>query len=165
MRNIVEERFDAGVRLGENIDKDMIALRIGPDWRLVAVASPDHVKGRGRPATQRELVNHACINLRQITVGGLYAWEFAKDGRELRVRVDGQLTFKSTLPMVEAALSGYGIAYVPETIISSHAAKRRLTILLNEWSPRFSGYHLYYPSRRQTSPALAVIVDTLRDRA
>ena len=165
LRNIVEERFDAGVRLGESIDKDMIAVRIGPDWRLVAVASPDYVKRRGRPATPQELVNHLCINLRQTTVGGLYAWEFEKGGRDLRVRVDGQLTFNSTLPMVEAALSGYGIAYVPETIVSSHAAEGRLTILLDAWSPRFSGYHLYYPSRRQISPAFAVIIEALRVRS
>ena len=164
MRNIVEERFDAGVRLGESIDKDMIAVRIGPDWRLVAVASPDYVMRQGRPSTPQELVDHVCINLRQTTMGNLYAWEFARDGRELRVRVDGQLTFNSTLPMVEAALSGYGIAYIPENIVSSLVASRRLTILLDEWSPRFAGYHLYYPSRRQISPAFSVIVDALRSR-
>ena len=165
MRNIVEERFDAGVRLGENIDKDMIAVRIGPDWRLVAVASPDYVNTHGCPATPQDLVNHVCINLRQTTVGGLYAWEFARDGRELRVRVNGQLTFNSTLPMVEAALSGYGIDYIPETIVSSHVSKGRLTVILDAWSPRFAGYHLYYPSRRQISPAFAVIIDTLRLRS
>ena len=165
MRNIVEERFDAGVRLGENIDKDMIAVRIGPDWRLVAVASPDYVNRHGCPATPQDLVNHVCINLRQTTVGGLYAWEFARDGRELRVRVNGQLTFNSTLPMVEAALSGYGIAYIPETIVSSHVSKGRLTVILDAWSPRFAGYHLYYPSRRQISPAFAVIIDALRLRS
>ena len=164
MRNIVEERFDAGVRLGENIDKDMIAVRIGPDWRLVAIASPDYVKRHGRPATPQELVHHVCINLRQTTVGGLYAWEFEKDGRELRVRVDGQLTFNSTLPMIEAASSGYGIAYVPENLVGPRIAEGRLTLLLDEWSPRFSGYHLYYPSRRQISPAFAVIVEALRYR-
>ena len=164
MRNIVEERFDAGVRLGESIDKDMIAVRIGPDWRLVAIASPDYVKQRGRPSTPQDLVDHVCINLRQTTMGNLYAWEFARDGRELPVRVDGQLTFNSTLPMIDAALSGYGIAYVPESIVGSHIAEGRLTLLLSEWSPRFSGYHLYYPSRRQISPAFAVIVDALRYR-
>ncbi len=165
MRNIVEDRFDAGVRLGESIDKDMIAVRIGPDWRLVAVASPDYVERHGRPATPQELVNHLCINLRQTTAGGLYAWEFEKGGRDLRVRVDGQLTFNSTLPMVEAASSGYGIAYVPETIVGSHVAEGRLIILLDEWSPRFSGYHLYYPSRRQISPAFAVLIEALRTRS
>ncbi len=122
------------------------------------------MRRRGFPATPRELVDHVCINLRQTTVGGLYAWEFAKDGRDLRVRVDGQLTFNSTIPMIDAALSGYGIAYVPESLVSSHILKGRLTLLLDEWSPRFSGYHLYYPSRRQMSPALAVIVEALRHR-
>ena len=164
MRNIVEERFDAGVRLGESIDKDMIAVRIGEDWRLVAVASPDYVKRRGLPRTPQELVDHVCINLRQATVGGLYAWEFEKDGRELRVRVDGQLTFNTTIPIVDAAISGYGIAYVPEDLVSSHIAQGRLALLLGEWSPRFSGYHLYYPSRRQISPAFSVVVEALRYR-
>jgi DNA-binding transcriptional LysR family regulator len=164
MRNIVEERFDAGVRLGESIDKDMIAVRIGEDWRLVAVASPDYLKRRGLPRTPQELVDHVCINLRQTTVGGLYAWEFEKDGRELRVRVDGQLTFNTTIPIVDAAISGYGIAYVPEDLVSSHIAEGRLALLLGEWSPRFSGYHLYYPSRRQISPAFSVVVEALRCR-
>jgi DNA-binding transcriptional LysR family regulator len=164
MRNIVEERFDAGVRLGESIDKDMIAVRIGEDWRLVAVTSPDYLKRRGLPRTPQELVDHVCINLRQTTVGGLYAWEFEKDGRELRVRVDGQLTFNTTIPMIDAAISGYGIAYVPEDLVSSHIAHGRLTLLLGEWSPGFSGYHLYYPSRRQISPAFSVVVEALRYR-
>ena len=164
MRNIVEERFDAGVRLGESIDKDMIAVRIGPDWRLVAIASPDYVKRHGRPAAPQDLVDHICINLRQTTVGGLYAWEFARDGRELRVRVDGQLTFNTTIPMIDAALSGYGIAYVPEDLVSRHVVAGRLVLLLDAWSPCFSGYHLYYPSRRQMTPALTVIVEALRYR-
>jgi|SRR5579883_752399 DNA-binding transcriptional LysR family regulator len=164
MRNIVEEHFDAGVRLGESIDKDMIAIRIGEDWRLVAVASPDYVRRRGAPEAPRELVHHLCINLRQPTIGGLYAWEFAREGRELRVRVDGQLTFNSTLPIIDAALSGYGIAYVPENLVRDHIAEERLTLLLDEWSPRFSGYHLYYPSRRQMSPAFAVVIEALRIR-
>jgi DNA-binding transcriptional LysR family regulator len=161
---IVEERFDAGVRLGEDIDKDMIAVRIGADWRLVAVASPDYLGRHRRPATPQDLVDHVCINLRQTTVGGLYAWEFEKDGRELRVRVDGQPTFNTTIAMVDAAVSGYGIAYVPEDIVSHHVAESRLTLLLDDWSPRFSGYHLYYPSRRQISPAFSVIVEALRYR-
>ncbi|TIT94249.1 MAG: LysR family transcriptional regulator, partial [Mesorhizobium sp.] len=117
MRNIVEERFDAGVRLGESVDRDMIAVRIGPDWRLVAIASPDYFSRRPVPRTPQDLVGHDCIGLRQATFGGLYAWEFEKKGRELRVRVDGQLTFNSTLPMIDAALSGYGIAYVPENLV------------------------------------------------
>ncbi|TIW32578.1 MAG: LysR family transcriptional regulator [Mesorhizobium sp.] len=165
MRNIVEERFDAGVRLGESIDKDMIAVRIGPDWRLVAVASPDYFSRRPAPRTPQDLVGHDCINLRLTTFGGLYAWEFAKGGRDLRVRVEGQLTFNSTIPMVDAAISGSGIAYVPESLVSRHIAEGRLTLVLGDWSPPFAGYHLYYPSRRQLSPALAVIVDALRHRS
>src|SRR3954469_13219256 len=164
-RNIVEERFDAGVRLGESIDKDMIAVRIGPDWRLVAVAAPEHLQQHSIPTTPQHLVEHPCINMRQATAGGLYAWEFEKDGRELRVRVDGQLTFNTSLAMIDAAISGYGIAYVPEDLVSHHIAEARLVLLLDEWSPPFSGYHLYYPSRRQMSPAFAVIVNALRHRS
>ncbi|MDX8454640.1 LysR family transcriptional regulator [Mesorhizobium sp. VK9D] len=165
MRNIVEERFDAGVRLGESVDRDMIAVRIGPDWRLVAVASPDYFSRHPAPGTPQELVGHDCINLRQATFGGFYAWEFAKDGRDLRVRVEGQLTFNTTLPMIDAAIGGYGIAYVPENLVSRHIAEGRLTLVLGDWSPPFAGYHLYYPSRRQLSPAMAVIVEALRHRA
>lgn len=165
MRNIVEERFDAGVRLGESVDKDMIAVRIGPDWRLVAVASPDYFARRPAPRTPQDLVGHDCINLRQATFGGFYAWEFARDGRDLRVRVEGQLTFNSTLPMIDAAIGGYGIAYVPENLVSRHVAEGRLTLVLGDWSPPFAGYHLYYPSRRQLSPAMAVIVEALRHRS
>lgn len=165
MRNIVEERFDAGVRLGESVDKDMIAVRIGPDWRLVAVASPDYFSRRPVPKIPQDLVGHDCIGLRQATFGGLYAWEFEKKGRELRVRVDGQLTFNSTLPMIDAALSGYGIAYVPENLVGHYVAEGRLTPVLDDWSLPFPGYHLYYPSRRQLSPALTVIVDALRHRS
>ncbi|MDX8480671.1 LysR family transcriptional regulator [Mesorhizobium sp. VK24D] len=165
MRNIVEERFDAGVRLGESVDRDMIAVRIGPDWRLVAVASPDYFSRRPAPRTPQDLVGHNCINLRQTTFGGLYAWEFAKSGRDLRVRVDGQLTFNSTIPMIDAALAGSGIAYVPENLVRRHIAEGRLTLVLGDWSPPFAGYHLYYPSRRQLSPAMAVIVEALRHRS
>jgi DNA-binding transcriptional LysR family regulator len=110
------------------------------------------------------LVGHSCINMRQTTVGGLYAWEFEKDGRELRVRVEGQLTFNTSIAMIDAAIGGYGIAYVPEDLVSDHIAAGRLMLLLDEWSPRFSGYHLYYPSRRQMSPALRVIAEALRYR-
>jgi DNA-binding transcriptional LysR family regulator len=164
MRNIVEERFDAGVRLGESIDRDMIAVRIGPDWRLVAVASPEYFLRHPAPKTPQDLVGHVCINMRQTTVGGLYAWEFAKDGRDLRVRVEGQLTFNTSIAMVDAAMSGYGIAYVPEDLVSHHLSQGQLTLALDDWSPPFPGYHLYYPSRRQLSPAMAVIVGALRHR-
>jgi DNA-binding transcriptional LysR family regulator len=164
MRNIVEERFDAGVRLGENVEKDMIAVRIGPDWRLRAVASPKYFARRGRPQVAQDLVGHVCINMRQATLGGFYAWEFEKDGRELRVRVDGQLSFNSSISQVEAAVSGFGIAYVPDNLVEEHIADGRLQAVLDDWSHPFTGYHLYYPSRRQMSPAMAVIVDALRQR-
>ncbi|WFS04110.1 LysR family transcriptional regulator [Rhizobium tumorigenes] len=164
MRNIVEERFDAGVRLGESVDKDMIAVRIGPDWRLRAVASPDYFVKQGIPVTPQDLVRHVCINMRQATWGGFYLWDFEKDGRELRVRVEGQLSFNSSIAQIEAVLQGYGIAYVPEDIVEEHVAAGRLQAVLDDWSQPFAGYHLYYPSRRQMSPAMTVIVDALRHR-
>lgn len=164
MRNIVEDRFDAGVRLGESVDKDMIAVRIGPDWRLRAVASPDYFVTHDIPATPQDLVRHVCINMRQATLGGFYLWEFEKDGRELRVRVDGQLSFNSSIAQIDAAFHGYGIAYVPEDIVEEHLATGRLQAVLDDWSQPFTGYHLYYPSRRQMSPAMTVIVDALRHR-
>ncbi|MDX0409248.1 LysR family transcriptional regulator [Sinorhizobium medicae] len=165
MRNIVEERFDAGVRLGESVDKDMIAVRISPDWRLRAVASPEYFTKHGIPTTPQDLVGHVCINMRQATWGGFYSWEFEKDGRELRVRVDGQLSFNSSITQVEAALEGYGIAYVPENLVEEHLAVGRLRAVLDDWSQPFTGYHLYYPSRRQMSPAMTVIVEALRHRS
>lgn len=164
MRNIVEERFDAGVRLGESVDKDMIAVRIGPDWRLLAVASPEYLAKHGIPNAPQDLVSHVCINTRQATWGGFYAWEFEKGGRELRVRVDGQLSFNSSLSQVDAALRGYGIAYVPEDIVVEHLRSGTLQSVLDDWSEPFTGYHLYYPSRRQMSPAMALVVDALRHR-
>jgi DNA-binding transcriptional LysR family regulator len=163
-RNIVEEGFDAGVRLGESVEKDMIAVRIGPDWRLVAVASPDYLATRGVPDHPQDLVRHVCINMRHETAGGLYAWEFEKDGQALRVRVNGQLTFNNSYAMIDAALNGYGIAYVPENIVERHIASGRLMQVLDDWSPFFDGYFLYYPSRRQNLPAFKVIVDALRYR-
>jgi DNA-binding transcriptional LysR family regulator len=165
LRNIVEDRFDAGIRLGESLDKDMVAVRVGPDWRLVVVAAPRYFATRSMPAHPEDLVEHNCMNHRQARSGGLYAWEFARGGRELRVRVAGQLTFSSSLAMVDAALAGYGIAYVPESLLAEHLAAGRLVRVLDEWSPFFSGYHLYYPSRRQLSPALRVLVDVLRSAA
>jgi DNA-binding transcriptional LysR family regulator len=163
-RNIVEEGFDAGVRLGESIEKDMIAVRIGPDWRLVAVASPDYFAARGVPEHPQDLVRHVCINMRHETAGGLYAWEFEKDGQALRVRVNGQLTFNNSYAMIDAAMNGYGIAYIPENIVERHIASGLLLQVLDDWSPFFDGYFLYYPSRRQNLPAFKVIVDALRHR-
>jgi DNA-binding transcriptional LysR family regulator len=164
-RNIVEEGFDAGVRLGESVAKDMIAVRIGPDWRLVAVASPVYLAAHGVPLRPQDLVRHVCINMRQETAGGLYAWEFAKEGQELRVRVDGQLTFNNSYAMIGAAVDGYGIAYVPENIVERQIASGELVLVLDDWSPFFDGYFLYYPSRRQNLPAFKVVVDALRHRS
>jgi len=163
-RNIVEEGFDAGVRLGESVEKDMIAVRVGPDWRLVAVASPSYLEAHGEPKHPRDLVQHICINMRQETSGGFYAWEFEKDGQELRVRVDGQLAFNNSYAMIDAAVSGYGIAYVPEDIVVRQIAGGSLIQVLDDWSPFFEGYFLYYPSRHQNLPAFKVIVDALRHR-
>ncbi|MGO6949579.1 LysR family transcriptional regulator [Rhizobium johnstonii] len=161
-RNIVEEKFDAGVRLGESLDKDMIAVRIGPDWRLVAVVSPEYLTKRAAPETPRDLVGHDCINHRQARAGGLYVWEFEKDSGEVRVRVDGQLTFNTSYAMIDAAVSGYGIAYVPESLVGDELSSGELVQVLDDWSPMFPGYYLYYPSRRQNSPAFRVIVEALR---
>ncbi len=163
-RNIVEEGFDAGVRLGESVEKDMIAVRIGPDWRLVAVASPAYLAAHDAPVHPQDLLRHVCINMRHETAGGLYAWEFEKDGQALRVRVKGQLTFNNSYAMIDAAVSGYGIAYVPENIVERHIASGLLTRVLDDWSPLFDGYFLYYPSRRQNLPAFKVIVEALRFR-
>lgn len=164
-RNIVEDRFDAGVRLGESIDKDMIAIRISPDWRLVAVASPDYFATRLIPAHPQQLVEHNCINQRHLHSGGLYVWEFEKAGRELRVRVEGQLIFSTSAAQIDAALNGYGIAYLPENLVTPQIASGRLIQVLDDWSPLFSGYHLYYPSRRQTSPAFQILINALSKRA
>lgn len=163
-RNIVEEGYDAGVRLGESIEKDMIAVRIGPDWRLVAVASPDYLAVHGRPQRPQDLVGHRCINMRQETSGGLYAWEFEKSGQALRVRVDGQLTFNNSYAMVDAAVSGFGVAYVPDSMVGTQLARGALVQVLDDWSPPFEGYFLYYPSRHQNLLAFQILVDALRHR-
>jgi DNA-binding transcriptional LysR family regulator len=164
-RNIVEEGLDAGVRLGESVEKDMVAVRIGPDWRLVAVASPRYVEEHGIPQHPQELVRHVCINMRHETAGGLYAWEFEKGGQALRVRVRGQLTFNNSYAMIDAAVNGYGIAYVPENIVEREISSGSLVLILDDWSPPFEGYFLYYPTRRQNLPAFNVIVEALRHRA
>jgi DNA-binding transcriptional LysR family regulator len=164
LTDIVAERYDAGVRLGEQVGKDMIAVRIGPDMRMAVVAAPSYFKTRRRPKTPEDLTSHACINLRLPTYGGLYAWEFEKNGRELKVRVEGQLVFNNIVLRLNAALAGLGLAYLPEDMVKMHFAKRRLVRVLADWCPPFSGYHLYYPSRRQHTPAFTLLVDALRYR-
>jgi DNA-binding transcriptional LysR family regulator len=164
LTDIVAERFDAGVRFGEIVAKDMIAVPIGPDARMIAVGSPGYFAARGRPQALEDLAHHDCINLRLPTYGGLYAWEFQRDGHDLRVRVEGQLTFSSLLPIEGAALDGFGIAYVPQSLVQHHLDRGALEAVLTQWSPSFPGYHLYYPSRRQPTPAFVKIVEALRYR-
>lgn len=163
--DIVAERYDAGVRLGDQVAKDMVAVRIAPDLRMAVVAAPEYFAKRPPPQTPHELAGHNCINLRLPTYGGLYAWEFKKDSHELNVRVDGQLVFNGSMPMLRAALAGLGIAHIPEDMAQEHIAEGRLTRVLEEWCPLFPGYHLYYPSRRQTSPAFVLMVEALRLKA
>ncbi len=165
LTDIVTERFDAGIRTGEMVAKDMVAVRIGPDMRSAVVGAPAYVAGRGRPKTPQDLTGHACINLRLPTRGGLYAWEFEKAGREVQVRVEGQLTFNESAPMLDAALAGFGLAYLPEDSVQGHLDQGRLVRVLTDWCPPYPGYHLYYPSRRQPTPAFSLLVDALRYRA
>jgi DNA-binding transcriptional LysR family regulator len=164
LTDIVAERYDAGVRSGEMVAKDMIAARIGPDMRSAVVAAPSYFARRPKPKRPQDLTTHTCINLRLPTHGGLYAWEFEKGGRELRVRVEGQLVFNGTAPMLDAALAGFGLAYVPEDSVEGHLADGRLIRVLADWCPAYPGYHLYYPSRRQPTPAFALLVNALRYR-
>jgi DNA-binding transcriptional LysR family regulator len=164
LTDIVAERYDAGVRLGEQVAKDMIAVRIGPDMRMAVVGAPSYFARRKRPQTPQDLTAHDCINIRLPTYGGLYAWEFEKGGRELKVRVEGQLVFNSLALRLDAALAGFGLAYLPEDQVQTHLADGRLIRVLADWCPPFPGYHLYYPSRRQPTPAFAVLVDALRYR-
>jgi len=165
LTDIAAERYDAGVRPGEQVAKDMIAVRIGPDIRMAVVGAPGYFMRRGDPKRPQDLVQHRCINLRLPTHGGLYAWEFEKGNRELKVRVDGQLAFNGIAQMVNAALSEFGLAYVPEDVVQQHLAKGRLKRVLDDWCPPYTGYHLYYPNRRQASGAFALMVDALRYRA
>jgi DNA-binding transcriptional LysR family regulator len=164
LTDIVAGRYDAGVRVGEMVAKDMIAVRIGPDMRSAVVGAPAYFAARARPKAPQDLTAHACINLRLPTHGGLYAWEFEKAGRSLHARVDGQLVFNATAPMLEAALAGFGLAYLPEDEVTAHLAQGRLIRVLADWCPPYAGYHLYYPSRRQPTPAFALLVDALRHR-
>lgn len=161
-RDIVADRFDAGVRLGDTIDKDMIAMPIGPKLRMAAAASPDYFARNPVPKTPHDLTQHQCINMRMVRSGGIYVWEFDREGGELKVRVNGQLTFNTSDHVVDAALAGLGIAFLPEEEFGSHIREGRLVRVLESWCHPFPGYYLYYPSRKQPSPAFSLVVDALR---
>ena len=163
--NIVERQFDAGVRLGEAIARDMVAVRIGADVRYAVVGSPDYFARRSAPTSPQDLTDHNCINLRLPTSGAIYAWEFKKDAREFSVRVDGQLTLNNIVPALDAALDGVGLAYAPKELVRPYLESGRLREVLADWCPTFQGYHLYYPSRRNLSPAFSVFVDAFRYRS
>lgn len=162
--DIIAERFDAGIRLGEQVAKDMIAVCIGPELSMAAVASPAYLTKRGTPQAPQDLADHDCINMRLQTAGGFYAWEFEQGGREIRVRVEGTLAFNDFGMIVDAARNGFGIAYLPDDHLDEDLAKGRLVRVLQKYCPPFPGYHLYYPSRRQNSPAFTLLVDALRYR-
>jgi DNA-binding transcriptional LysR family regulator len=162
--DIAAQRFDAGVRLGEQVAKDMVSVRIGPDVRFAVVGTKAYFAKHPAPKSPQDLIAHSCINLRLPTHGGLWAWEFERNGRELKVRVDGQLIFNNIFQVRDAALDGFGLAYIPEDLARTHLSRGKLVWVLQEWSPRWAGYHLYYPSRRQSSPAFGLVVDALRHR-
>ncbi|UYZ83746.1 LysR family transcriptional regulator [Entomomonas sp. E2T0] len=162
MIDIVKQRYDAGVRTGELIANDMIAVRIGPDMRMAVVATPDYFKEYPIPNTPQDLINHNCINLRLPTYDSIYAWEFEKEGYEQKIRVQGQLTFNLTSQRLEAALAGLGLAYVPEDLARPYIATGELISVLDDWCSYFPGYYLYYPNRRQSSPAFKLLVEALR---
>ncbi|MGO7337089.1 LysR family transcriptional regulator [Rhizobium leguminosarum] len=164
LTDIVAERYDAGIRLGEQLNGDMIAVRIGPEMRMVVVGSPEYFARHPKPSTPQDLTAHACINIRLPTYGGYLVWEFEKDGREVRVRVDGPLAFNTTQMVMRAALGGAGLAYLFEDHARDEIESGRLVTVLDDWNPLFDGYFLYYPSRRQMSPAFSVLVDALRYR-
>ena len=164
LTDIIADRFDAGVRLGEQIAKDMIAVRIGPELRMAAVGAPSYFATRKRPRTPQDLTDHACIKIRMPTKGGLYAWEFGKDGRELNVRVEGPLILNDIAMVVTAAAEGVGLAFVMEDVVAGLIETGRLVRVLADWCPPFAGYHLYYPDRRQLPPAFSLLVNALRYR-
>jgi DNA-binding transcriptional LysR family regulator len=164
LTDIVADRFDAGIRLGEQVAQDMIAVRIGADFRQVVVGAPSYFRKRGPPETPHDLTKHQLIGLRLPTSGGLWSWPFMKKGRELKVRPAGQLAFNTITLALDAALAGLGLAYLPQDVVAGHLAKGRLLQVLADWSLQMSGYHLYYPSRRQQTPAFALLVDALRYR-
>jgi DNA-binding transcriptional LysR family regulator len=163
--DIVAERYDAGVRLGDQVAKDMIAVRIAPDLRMAVVGAPSYFTSRPTPRAPQDLTTHNCANLRLPTHGGLFAWEFVKGGNALQVHVQGQAIFNTTPQMLTCALEGFALSYVPEDLVQHHVREGRLVQVLQDWCPTFPGYHLYYPSRRQSSPAFALVVDTLRYKA
>jgi DNA-binding transcriptional LysR family regulator len=164
LTDLVAERFDAGVRLGEQVERDMIAVKIGPERRMMVVGSPAYFANHPKPVTPHDLTRHVCINLRLPTLGGLYAWEFEQNGRPLNVRVDGQFTCNDVSIIVEAAVNGLGLACLPDDQFVPLIADGRLVRVLDDWCPPFPGYHLYYPSRRQSSRAFDLLVDALRYR-
>jgi DNA-binding transcriptional LysR family regulator len=164
LTDIVAERYDAGIRLGEVIAKDMIAVPISPDQRMIVVGAPSYFHGRSRPETPQDLVSHRCINLRLPTRGGLYAWEFEKKGQAMKVRVDGQLVFNNLALMRRAALAGFGLAYLAADDVSRFIEEGQLEVVLDDWCPAYPGYRLYYPSRRQLAPAFTLLIDALRYR-
>ncbi|HQQ70618.1 MAG TPA: LysR family transcriptional regulator [Alicycliphilus sp.] len=164
LTDIAAHRFDAGVRIGSRVDKDMIAVRIAPDLRMAVVASPAYLAGNPLPATPHDLTEHCCINLRLPTHGGLYAWDFEKDGQAMNVRVGGQVVFNNTFLMLQAALDGMGFAYVPLGVAQRYIEQAQLVPVLEDWWPLFPGYHLYYANRRQLAPALALVIEALRWR-
>jgi DNA-binding transcriptional LysR family regulator len=161
LTDIVAGRFDAGIRMGEQVAKDMIAVPIGPEMRMVVVGSPSYLAGRRKPRRPQDLTDHRCINLR-LPNGAFYLWEFEKDGRELHARVEGQLAFNSSHLILNAVLGGFGLACLTETQVRPYLNDGRLIRVLADWCPPFAGYHLYYPSRRQLPPALALLVQALR---
>lgn len=163
--DIVAERYDAGVRLGEHVDKDMVAVRIAPDLQMTVVGAPAYFDRHPRPAVPQDLVRHRCISLRWSATQGHFIWEFRKKARELKVRVDGPLAFNAIDLILEAALDGFGLGFLSRDRVEEHVAQGRLVSVLDDWCPRFPGYHLYYPSRRQPTPAFALLVDALRFRS
>ena len=162
LTDIAAERFDAGVRLGEQVAKDMVAIRIGPDFRMAVVATPEYFRSRPIPTSPQDLTSHNCINVRFPTYGGLYAWEFEKGRREINVRVEGQLVFNGSSQILQAALAGLGLAFLPEDTVTPHLEQKRLKRVLEDWCAPVPGYHLYYPRSRQASPAFSLLVEALR---
>ena len=164
LKDIVADRYDAGVRLGEQVDRDMISMRIAPDFRFAIVGAPSYFEGRKQPVVPQDLTEHICIKLRLPTLGGFYVWDFQKDGREVKVRIEGRTAFNNIGLMRQAALDGYGLAYLPEDQVNVAIHEGELVQVLADWCPPRPAYHLYYPSRRQHSPAFALVIEALRYR-